>query len=52
MIQNNSGGDILTSCDKKFGNPKTSLSCGLEWLLISNPKKLGKIMLGQEERVK
>jgi len=30
----------LTSCDKKFGNPKTSLSCGLEWLLICNPKKL------------
>jgi len=30
----------LTSSDKKFGNPKTSLSCGLEWLLIGNPKKL------------
>jgi len=30
----------LTSSDKKFGNPKTSLSCGLEWLSISNPKKL------------
>jgi len=32
----------LTSFDKKFGNPKTSLSCGLEWLLIGNPKKLEK----------
>jgi len=30
----------LTSCDKKFGNPKTSLSGGLEWLSISNLKKL------------
>jgi len=30
----------LTSCDKKFGNPKTSLSCGLEWLSIGNLKKL------------
>jgi len=30
----------LTSCDKKFSNPKTSLSCGLEWLSISIPKKL------------
>jgi len=30
----------LTSSDKKFGNPKTSLSCELEWLLISNTKKL------------
>jgi len=30
----------LTSCDKKFGNPKTSLSCGLEWLSIGKPKKL------------
>jgi len=30
----------LTSCDKKFSNPKTSLSCGLEWLSIGNPKKL------------
>jgi len=30
----------LTSCDKKFSNPKTSLSCGLEWLSISNLKKL------------
>jgi len=25
---------------QQFGNPKTSLSCGLEWLLISNSKKL------------
>ena len=30
----------MTSFDKKFGSPKTSLSCGLEWLLISNSKKL------------
>ena len=30
----------MTSCDKKFSNPKTSLSCGLEWLSIGNPKKL------------
>ena len=30
----------MTSCDKKFSNPKTSLSCGLEWLSIDNPKKL------------
>jgi len=30
----------LTSCDKKFGYPKTSLSHGLEWLSIGNPKKL------------
>jgi len=30
----------LTSCDKKFSNPKTSLSCGLEWLSIGNSKKL------------
>jgi len=30
----------LTSFDKKFGNPKTSLSCGLEWLFIGNLKKL------------
>jgi len=30
----------LTSFDKKFGDLKTSLSCGLEWLLISNSKKL------------
>ena len=30
----------MTSRDEKFGNPKTSLSRGLEWLSISNPKKL------------
>jgi len=30
----------LTTCDKKLSNPRTSLSCGLEWLSISNPKKL------------
>ena len=30
----------MTSCDKKFSNPKTSLSCGLEWLSIGNLKKL------------
>ena len=30
----------MNSCDKKFGNPKTSLSCGLEWLSIGNLKKL------------
>jgi len=30
----------LTSFDKKFSNPKTSLRCGLEWLFISNSKKL------------
>ena len=30
----------MTSCDKKFSNPKTSLHCGLEWLSISNLKKL------------
>jgi len=30
----------LTSSDEKFSNPKTSLSCGLEWLLIGNLKKL------------
>ena len=30
----------MTSCDKKFGNSQTSLSYGLEWLLISNSKKL------------
>ena len=30
----------MTSCDKKFGYPKTSLSHGLEWLSIGNPKKL------------
>jgi len=30
----------LTSFVKKFGNPKTSLSCGLEWLSIDNLKKL------------
>ena len=30
----------MTSYDKKFGNPKTSLSCGLEWLLIGNSKTL------------
>ena len=40
MIQNNSWEDILTSFDKKFSNPKASLSCRLEWLLISNLKKL------------
>jgi len=30
----------LTSFDNKFCNPKVSLSCGLEWLLISNSNKL------------
>ena len=30
----------MTSFDKKFGHPKTSLSCELEWLSISNLKKL------------
>jgi len=30
----------LTSFDKKFSNPKISLSCGLEWLSIRNLKKL------------
>ena len=30
----------MTSCDKKFSNLETSLSYGLEWLSISNLKKL------------
>jgi len=30
----------MTSFDKKFSNPKASLSYGLEWLSIGNSKKL------------